>query len=102
MKLPRSSVERFKSFAGCLYGLRRAFRVGDINSVLKAFEWVPVGAEQSIEEADVVCGHDIHQQSQIWIRRISQLNIDVDQKRPAYCGRVPAVDPNLAIGPTQA
>jgi hypothetical protein len=42
MKLPRSSVERFKSLARSLYGLRRALRVGDINSVLKALEWMPV------------------------------------------------------------
>jgi hypothetical protein len=58
MNLPRSSVERFESLARTLHGLRRAFRVGDINSVLKALKWMPVGAEQSLEEADTVCGHD--------------------------------------------
>jgi hypothetical protein len=26
--------------------------------VLKALKWMPVGAEQSLEEADTVCGHD--------------------------------------------
>jgi hypothetical protein len=36
MKLPWSSLERFESLARSLYGLRRGFRVGDINSVLKA------------------------------------------------------------------
>jgi hypothetical protein len=41
MKLPRSSLERFESLARSLYGLRRGFRVGDINSVLKAFNGCP-------------------------------------------------------------
>jgi hypothetical protein len=69
MKLPRSSVERFESLAGSLYGLRRGFRVGDINSVLKALRWMPVGAEQSLEETDVVCGHEMPTwQSQMWVK----------------------------------
>jgi hypothetical protein len=59
VKLARSSIERFESLAANLYGLRRGFRVGDINSVLQALGWMPVGAEQSLEEADVVCGYEI-------------------------------------------
>jgi hypothetical protein len=58
MKLPRTSVEGFESPGRSLYGLRRAFRITDINSLLQALEWVPVRAEQSLEEANVVCRHD--------------------------------------------
>jgi hypothetical protein len=58
MKLPRTSVEGFERPGRRLYGLRRASRITDINSLLQALEWVPVRAEQSLEEANVVCGHD--------------------------------------------
>jgi len=65
MKLPRTSVEGFERPGRSLYGLRRASRITDINSLLQALEWVPVRAEQSLEraeqsleEANVVCGHD--------------------------------------------
>jgi hypothetical protein len=58
MDLPRSSVDRFESPTRSFHGLRRVFRVGDINPVLKALEWMPVGAEQGLEETDTVYGHD--------------------------------------------
>jgi hypothetical protein len=58
MDLPRSSVDRFESPARSFHGLRRVFRVWDINPVLKALEWMPIGAEQVFEETDTVCGHD--------------------------------------------
>src|SRR5262249_34365280 len=57
MKLPRTSVEGFELLGRSLCGLRRTFRITDINSLLQALEWVPVGAEQRLEEANVVCGH---------------------------------------------
>jgi hypothetical protein len=57
MKLPRTSVQGFELLGRSLYGLRRAFRITDTNSLLQALEWVLVGAEQSLEEANVVCGH---------------------------------------------
>ena len=57
MKLPRTSVEGFELPGRSLYGLRRALRITDNNSLLQALEWVPVGAEQGLEEANVVCGH---------------------------------------------
>jgi hypothetical protein len=53
MKLPRTSVEGFERPGRSLYGLRRASRITDINSLLQALEWVPVRAEQSLEEANV-------------------------------------------------
>jgi hypothetical protein len=53
-----STVEGFERPGRSLYGLRRASRITDINSLLQALEWVPVRAEQSLEEANVVCGHD--------------------------------------------
>jgi hypothetical protein len=58
MNLPGSSVERFESLARSFHGLRRVFHVRDINPVLKALEWMPVGAEQCLEETDTVSGHD--------------------------------------------
>src|SRR5215471_16303493 len=57
MKFPRTSVQGFELLGRSLYGLRRASRITDANSLLQALEWVPVGAEQSLEEANVVCGH---------------------------------------------
>src|SRR5262249_5485680 len=56
MKFPRTSVQGFELLGRSLYGLRRASRITDANSLLQAVEWVPVGAEQSLEEANVVCG----------------------------------------------
>src|SRR5262249_451467 len=56
MKFPRTSVQGFELLGRSLYGLRRASRITDANSLLQALEWVPVGAEQSLEEANVVCG----------------------------------------------
>src|SRR5262249_16841760 len=58
MKLPRTSVEGFELLGRSLYGLRRALRITDINSLLQALEWVPVGAEQSLEEGNLICRHD--------------------------------------------
>jgi hypothetical protein len=58
MKLPRTSVEGFERPGRRLYGLRRASRITDINSLLQALEWVPVGAEQSLEEGNLICRHD--------------------------------------------
>jgi ABC-type branched-subunit amino acid transport system ATPase component len=58
MKLPRTSVQGFERPGRSLYGLRRAFRITDVNSLLQALEWVAVRAEQSLEEANVVCGHN--------------------------------------------
>jgi hypothetical protein len=55
---PRTSVQGFERPGRSLYGLRRAFRITDINSLLQALEWVAVRAEQSLEEANVVCGHN--------------------------------------------
>jgi hypothetical protein len=52
-----TSVEGFERPGRSLYGLRRACRITDINSLLQALGWVPVRAEQSLEEANVVCGH---------------------------------------------
>jgi hypothetical protein len=40
MKLPRTSVQGFERPGRSLYGLRRAFRITDINSLLQALEWV--------------------------------------------------------------
>jgi len=57
MKLPRTSIQGFERPACSLYSLRRAFRITDINSLLQALEWMAVRAEQSLEEANVVCGH---------------------------------------------
>jgi hypothetical protein len=57
MKLPRTSVVGFERLGRSLYRLRRVFRITDIDSLLQALEWVPVRAEQSLEEANVVCGH---------------------------------------------
>jgi hypothetical protein len=37
--------------------LRSGFRISDVESPLQALEWVPVGAEQILEEANLVCGH---------------------------------------------
>jgi hypothetical protein len=37
--------------------LRSVFHVSDVNSPLQAFEWVSIGAEQVLEEANVVRGH---------------------------------------------
>jgi len=54
-KLPRTSVEGFECLGRDLYCLRRAFRVTDIDLLLQALEWVPVGAEQSLEEGNLVC-----------------------------------------------
>jgi hypothetical protein len=42
MKLPRTSVEGFERPGRSLYGLRRASRITDINSLLQALEWMPV------------------------------------------------------------
>jgi hypothetical protein len=53
MKLPRTSVEGFELLGRSLCGLRRAFRITDTNSLLQALEWVPIGAEQSLEEANL-------------------------------------------------
>ena len=55
-EFPGTSVERRELLGRSLCGLRRAFRITDINSLLQALEWVPVGAEQTLEEANVVCG----------------------------------------------
>ena len=57
MKLPRTSVQGFERPGRSVYGLRRAFRITDVNSLLQALEWVAVRAEHSLEEANVVCGH---------------------------------------------
>ena len=64
MKLPRTSVQGFERPGRSLYGLRRASRITDINSLLQALEWVSVRAEQSLEEANAM-----------------RLNIDMGQKR---------------------
>ena len=40
MKLPRTSVQGFERPGRSVYGLRRAFRITDINSLLQALEWV--------------------------------------------------------------
>jgi hypothetical protein len=57
MELPVTSVERFERSRRGLYGFRRALRITDVNSLLQALEWVPVGAEQILEKANMVWGH---------------------------------------------
>jgi hypothetical protein len=68
-ELPGTSVERFERSRRRFCSLRSAFRVTDVNSPLQALELVPVGAEQILEEADVVRGHHtLHHlaTSQLW------------------------------------
>jgi hypothetical protein len=57
MELPGTSVERFERSRRRLCGLRSAFRVNDVNSPLQALKRVSVGAEQILEEADLIRGH---------------------------------------------
>jgi hypothetical protein len=57
MKLPGTSMERFERSRRRFCSLRSAFRVTDVNSPLQALELVSVGAEQILEEVDVVRGH---------------------------------------------
>jgi len=57
MQLPRTSIERFESFRSRLCGLRRTFRISDVDSPLQALERVSIGAEQILEEANMVRGH---------------------------------------------
>jgi len=57
MEVPRTSIERFKRSRRRLCGLRSAFCVADVNSLLQALEWVSVGADQILEEANMVRGH---------------------------------------------
>src|SRR5262249_42464366 len=57
MELPGTSVERFERSRRRLGGLRSAFRVTDVNSPLQALKRVSVGAEQILEEANMIRGH---------------------------------------------
>ena len=57
VEFPGTSGERFERFRRRLCGLRSGFRISDVDSPLQALEWVPVGAEQILEEANLVCGH---------------------------------------------
>ena len=57
MELPGTSVERFERSRRRLCGLRSAFRVNDVNSPLQALKRVSVGAEQILEEADLIRGN---------------------------------------------
>jgi hypothetical protein len=57
VEFPGTSVERFERSRRRLCGLRSGFRITDVDTPLQALEWVPVGAEQILEEANLVCGH---------------------------------------------
>ena len=57
MKLPRTSVESLERSRRSLYRLLSAFRIADANSPLQTFEWMPIRAEESLEEAHIVCRH---------------------------------------------
>jgi hypothetical protein len=57
MQIPRTAIERLESSRRRLCGLRSAFRVSDVDSPLQALERVSIGAEQILEETNMVGGH---------------------------------------------
>jgi hypothetical protein len=57
MELPGTSVDYFERARGILGSLCGALRVLDLNAPLQALERMSIGAEQVLEETNVVCGH---------------------------------------------
>jgi hypothetical protein len=57
MEIPGTSIDRFERTRRIIRGLCCALRVIDVNSPLQALERMSIGAEQVLEETDVIRGH---------------------------------------------
>jgi hypothetical protein len=54
MEIPGTSIDRFERTRRIIRGLCCALRVIDVNSPLQALERMSIGAEQVLEETDVI------------------------------------------------